>query len=808
MQDFIANPMEARDRATNLSHVRELYTLIDTLQSQVSTLQTQVIDMSNIETTATVVPMTNFIDNSDFVFSHKDYSSATDNTCNYILARWFGRAQSVTDKYTINTETTESAYSVRASGGTDTISKTFAASKVTVADDKIEITSHGFSENDAVKFTTTGALPRYNTGSGYTRLVAGTTYYVVSVETNFFKVSLTSGGSALNFDNEDIYDIDPPYDYLYTIEGSGTGTHTVTKDISLTLRSGVKWDTDSGCMATSGGYVVSNRLSSKYAFLGNTIYFKMIIAHKPITLSITASTGVDLTNNKFTATSHGLIDGTSVTFSSDQNNLPTYLDGATTVPFERYATYYVVNSATNDFKLAKTSGGTALDLNGTGSGTLTIKTKIKNGLRCKASIWQNGNGTVSPAITQGICKGDKPVFTLSKVGTHTSGSTERQYILEVQLPDGRRFYSATTSLPADNKISSTVSTATVDSSNYVSVNWAKIAGASRYNVYRSSDSGTTWYLIGTLPASSNNLLDYGGGNITFTPPVTFTTEQSDEQKAECIITDVTDVLDGTELVAHEVNGSILFPTIINNFADIGDQFLQIEFLKGDSDTATTLADIPQYTLLLDKISLSYVYGRWHPSSRDQSLLPFKTVPTAPVISGGNGDGTGTVPTGGGGGTTGDSTGSRCVHELTNILVWSDDGNHFWMPAKSIVLGDRLVSWDGEELAPSKVRRIVNGISKMNYRIYADDNELVCSFSHRLIENMDDFPHGTNVGKLDKTIVVYKDGDIFETALQGVESFASPMKVITFKMESGKENYVSNGILSHNAKSEYDPTPQV
>lgn len=51
-------------------------------------------------------------------------------------------------------------------------------------------TAHGLSNNDVVKFSTTGALP--------TGLVAGTTYYVRNKAANTFEVSATEGGASIN----------------------------------------------------------------------------------------------------------------------------------------------------------------------------------------------------------------------------------------------------------------------------------------------------------------------------------------------------------------------------------------------------------------------------------------------------------------------------------------------------------------------------------------------------------------------------------------------------------------------------------
>lgn len=70
-------------------------------------------------------------------------------------------------------------------------------------------TGHTLQNGDAVKFSTTGALP--------TGLTAGTTYYVVSVASNTFSVALTPGGSAI------------------VTSGTQSGVHTATTIPSPTV---------------------------------------------------------------------------------------------------------------------------------------------------------------------------------------------------------------------------------------------------------------------------------------------------------------------------------------------------------------------------------------------------------------------------------------------------------------------------------------------------------------------------------------------------------------------------------------------
>jgi len=61
-------------------------------------------------------------------------------------------------------------------------------------------TGHGFAAGTPVTFSSTGTLP--------TGLTAGTTYYVVDLDTNTFSVAATPGGAAIN------------------TTGAGSGTHT------------------------------------------------------------------------------------------------------------------------------------------------------------------------------------------------------------------------------------------------------------------------------------------------------------------------------------------------------------------------------------------------------------------------------------------------------------------------------------------------------------------------------------------------------------------------------------------------------
>lgn len=71
----------------------------------------------------------------------------------------------------------------------------------------------------------------------------------------------------------------------------------------------------------------------------------------------------DATANDFTATAHGMANGTRVKFHA-----------VTTLPAGLVASrvYYVINTAADDFQVSKTEGGSAVDISDTGSGTVTV----------------------------------------------------------------------------------------------------------------------------------------------------------------------------------------------------------------------------------------------------------------------------------------------------------------------------------------------------------------------------------------------------------------------------------------------------
>lgn len=90
--------------------------------------------------------------------------------------------------------------------------------------------------------------------------------------------------------------------------------------------------------------------------------------------SFTVATGTDI----FTASGHGLSDGDEV-FVTTTGTLP--------APLAVDTIYYVRDATTNTFKLAETSGGTAINITTTGSGTNSVQERADD---LRVLTWDTG----------------------------------------------------------------------------------------------------------------------------------------------------------------------------------------------------------------------------------------------------------------------------------------------------------------------------------------------------------------------------------------------------------------------------------
>lgn len=552
---------------------------------------------------------------------------------------------------------------------------------------------------------------------------------------------------------------------------------------------GAYWQTSEGAVALAGGYRLGGRLDVVRGYAGNYIITRMQVALRRRTAQTVAHT--DVTNDsglKFSAPNHNLITGTKGQMTTT-GTLPTGVAVDTD--------YYIIRVDGDSFKLATSfanaGAGTPVLYTDTGSGNHTFTPSLvlpPEDLKLKVSLYDNLAGE--------IMTGGYPDLTLTKVGTHT-GVVSRDYVVEVHMPDGSRFYSKKDAFSTGdgNRVENTDDPATVSNSNFVTVSWDRVSGASRYRVYRRTAPAGTWYLVGTTTSSS--LRDKGGiGGGEWTEPA-YSPLYKQYQKAETFFDDIGAILQ-TEDQIQEV--TLAFHVPHNFVGTYGTQYLQVEFLNSDYSN-TTVEDLPMVTI--DKVGMSYTNGRWAPSARDLAMQTGGIPVTPPPTPGGGGDN----PPGGG-------ILTRCVHEDTEVLVWVTASNWQWMPAKHVAVGDSLVAWDTEQkcLAPSKVRKIVHGISTANMIFHmADGGELRCTMSHRPIAHAGDFQFGTTAKRLTDSIYGWNGEEMLDIPVVGVEQYNSTWKVITFQQERNRKNYITRGVaggyFNHN-KDEPEPgdEPQI
>lgn len=145
------------------------------------------------------------------------------------------------------------------------------------------LAGHLLSIGDTVTFFTTGALP--------TGLVAGTTYYVVAITTDTFRVSATSGGTAI------------------TTTGTQSGVHTMTSN-NTTVFAGMKSE----------------------VFMSYTEYDTWRNAYEYGALRQTATRPIEITITPLQALAFGPIADSGYTIVGDYYSIPSEMVAATDIP--------------------------------------------------------------------------------------------------------------------------------------------------------------------------------------------------------------------------------------------------------------------------------------------------------------------------------------------------------------------------------------------------------------------------------------------------------------------------------------------
>lgn len=132
---------------------------------------------------------------------------------------------------------------------------------------KVGKTAHGLLNGQAVKFTTTGALP--------TGITAGTTYYVVNKTDNDFEIEATIGGGSIN------------------TSGTQSGTHTGTNILRVPIASKatITFTAPAAGTATTGFLTPTGTAASTYGGFASLFVYGEIPTYQYTTLKSTANTG-------------------------------------------------------------------------------------------------------------------------------------------------------------------------------------------------------------------------------------------------------------------------------------------------------------------------------------------------------------------------------------------------------------------------------------------------------------------------------------------------------------------------------------
>tara|TARA_R110001592_G_scaffold54831_5_gene167997 strand:- start:2941 stop:4425 length:1485 start_codon:yes stop_codon:yes gene_type:complete len=223
--------------------------------------------------------------------------------------------------------------------------RTIAAAKVTTASDSIEITGHNMRTGTEVKYQDGG-------GTALAGLADNTSYFVIRVDANNIQLASSLGNANAGTD--------------ITLTGQGNNAQTLEGIQAVAAA------TISGGKVT--GITVSNGGSDYQAVPAITVEVpKMTIP----------TSGVNATSNVITFTGHGLSDTDQITYNQvGGGTLMTNVANAQTV--------FVRDKTANTFKIAATSGGTAINI-GTGHNAQTFT--IVTGATQSTAVASQGLGS-------------------------------------------------------------------------------------------------------------------------------------------------------------------------------------------------------------------------------------------------------------------------------------------------------------------------------------------------------------------------------------------------------------------------------
>lgn len=222
---------------------------------------------------------------------------------------------------------------------------------VVIASDKV-ITANTFTNGDYVVYDNGG-------GTDIGGLVNGNSYYIVNRTASEFQLSLTSSGSAidltaklkLTFDADDAAVVDVANNKIIQ-----ANTFTDGDEVLYDVGGGVAI----GGLTDATNYFIVNSSATEFQLAatsgGSAI---TLTANNSVTVDSEDTAVVDTTNDKIVI-ANTFSDGDEVVYSADGGTAIGGLTDGTN--------YFIVSSSASEFKLAATSGGTAITLTAVGVG--------------------------------------------------------------------------------------------------------------------------------------------------------------------------------------------------------------------------------------------------------------------------------------------------------------------------------------------------------------------------------------------------------------------------------------------------------
>jgi flagellin-like hook-associated protein FlgL len=374
-------------------------------------------------------------------------------------------------------------------GGTSSVALISRAGGVEA--DTITSAAHGFQNGDAVKYTSS-SIPNEIGG-----LDTGRIYYVVGRDAsgNSFKLSETLNGNPID------------------LTSAGVSTQTFAKATVFSQPSAA---------FSNGNQVIYDGIASSGAALSGMTVGSTYTVHLPnggssfqlldSSGNVVSSTGTGaqlfrttsqqsyVETNAITIASHGFQNGDVIKYGftggSQIGNLPTS------------GTYYARDVSGNTFRLASTSGGAAIDLSSSGSGTQTFT---------KAAVF---NQPATPYIQDALVIYDGNAGG-SNIGGLTVGSTYKVHLVNgnnsFQLLDASGNYVATTSFGTGTPLFRNadqlpyVQTDTITIANHGFQNGDAITYSSANPITNLSNNGT--YYVRDVSGNEFKLSTSAGGSV-------------------------------------------------------------------------------------------------------------------------------------------------------------------------------------------------------------------------------------------------------------------------------------------------------